>query len=50
MEREFLDFLFSARIHLGDATNNYAEYAGLIMCQLVCALHGCDQVTVRSDS
>jgi hypothetical protein len=29
---EHLDFLFSARIHLGFGTSNYAEYCGMILC------------------
>ena len=47
---ESLDFLFGVRLHLGLATNNYAEYLGLILAQVIHALNGSREITVKSDS
>lgn len=50
MSEESLEFLFGVRIHLGHATNNYAEYVGLILAQVIHALNGSKEITIKSDS
>lgn len=47
---EKLEFLFGCRIHLGMTTSNYAEYCGLILAQIVHAMAGTRELTVKTDS
>ena len=47
---ETLNFLCSAQIYIGPATNNYAEYVGLLMAQLLFALNQKHNVSIRMDS
>ena len=47
---EHLEFLFGIRIHLGITTSNYAEYCGMILAQIVHAMAGTKELTVKTDS
>ena len=42
--------LFESGAKLGNQTNNFAEYKGLIEALRACAEAGCEVVTVRADS
>ena len=44
------NFLFGITLHLGHASNNYAEYTGIILAQLYGALFGLREITIMSDS
>jgi len=45
-----MNFLFGVRMHLGTTTNNYAEYMGLILAQILHAMHGSRTITIKTDS
>ena len=44
------EFLFAVCLHLGLASNNYAEYIGVILAQLYGALFGLSEISILSDS
>lgn len=44
------EFLFGLTLHIGKASNNYAEYVGVILAQLYGALFGLSEITILSDS
>jgi ribonuclease HI len=43
-------FLFGAQMHLDYCTNNYAEYLGLILSQVILSMARVPQVIFRADS
>lgn len=49
-EEEHIKYLFGARMHLGMGTSNSAEYAGLILAQILHAMAGSKVLTVKTDS
>jgi ribonuclease HI len=42
--------LFGLSLHLGIASNNYAEYAGVILAKLYGVLFGLKEIEINSDS
>lgn len=44
------EFLFGVTLHLGQTSNNYAEYTGLLLGQLFAALFRQSTVCLHSDS
>jgi hypothetical protein len=44
------EFLFGLSLHLGKASNNYAEYTGVILSQLVFSMFKQKQIAIRTDS
>jgi ribonuclease HI len=50
LKTETGDVLEEAGVYLGHATNNVAEYQGLLHCLEMAKRHGADSLTVYSDS
>ena len=44
------EFLFGLSLHLGLASNNYAEYTGLILAQLIFSMFKQTVIAVMTDS
>ena len=49
-QEEHLKYLFGVKMHLGMGTSNSAEYAGLILAQILHAMAGSKVLTVKTDS
>jgi len=45
-----LHFLFGCQLHLGFASNNYAEYGGIILAHVILALLKKYDISIRTDS
>ena len=50
IEFENLKYMCYSSIHIGWSTNNMAEYTGLVMALLICALNKIEHVCIRTDS
>ncbi len=44
------EFVFGLSLHLGLASNNYAEYTGLILAQLIFSMFKQTEIAVVTDS
>jgi hypothetical protein len=47
---ESLNFLFGVRMHLGIGTSNFSEYIALILAQIIHAMAGSKEITIKTDS
>lgn len=50
MNKEELKFICTSQINIGFSTNNMAEYTGVILALLICALNRVEHIQIRADS
>lgn len=44
------EFMFGLSLHLGYASSNYAEYAGVILAQIISSMFKQTDITIKTDA